>query len=54
MHQLLSIAHVLGGLLMVFSSTYLLPLVWSLAVSDGTHRSFFLSGVATLVVGTLL
>ena len=54
MQQMLSIAHVLGGLLMVFSTTYLLPLVWSLAVSDGTHRSFFLSGVATLAVGTLL
>ena len=54
MQQMLSIAHVLGGLLMVFSTTYLLPLVWSLAASDGTHRSFFLSGVATLAVGTLL
>jgi trk system potassium uptake protein TrkH len=54
MQQLLSIAHVLGGLLMVFSVTYLMPVVWSLAVSDGTHRSFILSGAATLVVGALL
>ena len=54
MQQLLSIAHVLGGLLMVFSVTYLMPVVWSLAVSDGTHRSFILSGAGTLAVGTLL
>ena len=54
MRQLLSIAHVLGALLMVFSATYVLPVAWSLAVDDGTHRSFVLSGVATLAAGALL
>lgn len=54
MQQLLVIAHVLGGLLMVFSATFLLPLGWSLAVGDGTARSFAVSGLACLGTGALL
>lgn len=54
MPALLNIAHVLGGLLVIFSTTYLLPLVWAMAVDDGTQRSFALSGVATLGAGALL
>ena len=54
MHQLLVIAHVLGGLLMVFSATFLLPLVWSLAVDDGTARSFALAGLGCLVTGLVM
>jgi trk system potassium uptake protein TrkH len=54
MSALLNIAHVLGGLLAIFSSAYLLPLVWAIVVDDGTQRSFALSGAATLVAGALL
>lgn len=54
MLQLLVIAHVLGGLLMVFSATFLLPLFWSLAVADGTARSFGVSGLGCFVAGLLL
>ena len=54
MHQLLVISHVLGGLLMVFSATFLLPLGWSLAVDDGTARSFAVSGLGCLLAGLVL
>ena len=54
MNRLLVIAHVLGGLLMVFSATFLLPLGWSLAVDDGAHASFFISAAGCLGVGSLL
>ncbi len=54
MRQLLVIAHVMGGLLMVFSGTFLLPLGWSLAVGDGTHRSFLVSAASTLGAGLVL
>lgn len=54
MNRLLVIAPVLGGMLMLFSVTFVLPLAWSLAVDDGTHVSFFLSGVGCLVAGGLL
>ncbi len=48
------IAHVLGGLLMVFAATFALPLGWSLAVDDGSHVSFLASGVGCLIAGALL
>lgn len=54
MNRLLVIAHVLGGLLMVFSVTFLLPLAWSLAVGDGAHGSFALSAAACFGGGALL
>jgi len=54
LNRLLVIAHVLGGLLMVFSATFLLPLGWSLAVDDGAHASFFISAAGCLGVGSLL
>ncbi len=53
MHQLLVIAHVLGGLLTVFSSTFLLPIGWSLAVDDGTAGSFAIAGLVCLIAGAL-
>jgi len=52
--RLLVIAHVLGGLLVVFSATFLLPLGWSLAVDDGAHASFFVSAAGCLGAGSLL
>ncbi len=54
MHQLLVIAHVLGGLYSVFSVTLLLPLGWSLAVGDGAHASFAFTGLGCLAAGAVL
>jgi trk system potassium uptake protein TrkH len=54
LNRLLVIAHVLGGLLMVFSATFILPLAWSLAVGDGAHVSFFTSAAGCLMAGALL
>jgi trk system potassium uptake protein TrkH len=54
MSTLLCIAHVLGGLLALFSAAYALPLAWALVVDDGTASSFAVSGAATLGAGTLL
>ncbi|MBW7923530.1 MAG: TrkH family potassium uptake protein [Burkholderiaceae bacterium] len=54
MNRLLVIAHVLGGMLMVFSATFALPFAWSIAVHDGSYRSFLVASAACLVVGALL
>lgn len=57
MQTLLTVAHVLGGLLMVLSLGYLPSLAWSLFIGDGAHMGFIKSalivfcgsGVLTLV-----
>src|SRR5690606_18151509 len=54
LNRLLVIAHVLGGMLMVFAATFALPLAWSLAVGDGSHASFLVSGIGCLAAGGLL
>ena len=54
MHQLLVIAHVLGGLFMVFSATLLLPVGWSRAVGDGPQGLFAVAGVGCRAAGALL
>lgn len=54
MNRLFVIAHVLGGLLMVFSGTFALPLAWSIAAGDETHASFLVAGVGCLGAGGLL
>ncbi len=54
MNRLLVIAHVLGGLLMVFAATFALPLAWSFAVDDGAHAGFVVSGLICLAGGALL
>lgn len=54
MNRLLVIAHVLGGMLMVFSATFALPFAWSIAVHDGSYRSFLVASAACLVAGALL
>ncbi|MCO5102115.1 MAG: TrkH family potassium uptake protein [Burkholderiaceae bacterium] len=54
MNRLLVIAYVLGGLLMVFSATFALPLAWSLVVGDGAWPSFLAASIGCLVVGALL
>ena len=53
MRQVLVIAHVLGGLLMVFSLTFVLPLAWSLAAADGQHWAFVEGAAASLGAGAL-
>lgn len=54
MNRLLVIAHVLGGLLMVFAATFALPIVWSLAVDDGAHAGFVATGLGCLAAGALM
>ena len=54
MSRLLVIAHVMGGLLVVFSATFSLPLAWSLAARDGAHTSFIVSAAGCLVGGAVL
>lgn len=48
------IAHVLGGMLMVFAATFALPFAWSIAVDDGSHASFLQASAGCLVVGALM
>lgn len=54
MPLLLCIAPILGRLLIVFSVSFLLPIAWSLAVADGAHRAFIVSGAGCLAFGLLL
>lgn len=51
---LLPVVRVLGLLLMVFSSTYLLPLLCSLHYRDGQHWNFIAAMAVSLVAGALL
>lgn len=51
MPELLSVANVLGRLLMLFSLTYLLPIACSLIYRDGTLLTFLVSQAACLVTG---
>ena len=54
MSRLLSVANILGRLLVVFSLTYLLPIVSALYYGDRTLVTFVISMVACAVVGLLL
>ena len=54
MNRISAIAHVLGGLWMVFAATFALPLAWSLAVQDGVHASFVVAAAATFTAGLVL
>lgn len=51
MQRVLAIAHVLGGMLLVMSATYLLPIAWSLASGDGTADSFIEASLGTVAAG---
>lgn len=48
------IAHVLGGMLMVFAATLALPFAWSLAVADGIHFHFLYTSAGCLLAGALM
>lgn len=52
--RLLPILHVLGGMLMFFSLTYLMPTVASLAYQDGTWIDFVGAGGLAFAVGAIL
>lgn len=54
MNRLLSLARIFGMMLMVFSATYLLPLVTSLIYRDGTVLLFMEDMLLTLGAGGLL
>src|SRR5680860_1033423 len=54
MNRIAAIAHVLGGLWMVFAATFALPLAWSLAVQDGVHSSFVVAGAGSFTAGLAL
>ena len=54
MRRALTVLHALGLMLVVFSITYLLPVVASLVYDDGTLFDFLLAMVWTAGVGLLL
>ena len=54
MQRLLSVAHVLGLMLMVFGLTYLLPVLTALIYNDGTLFDFLLAMSATIGSGYIV
>jgi len=54
MQRALTVIHVLGLMLVVFSVTYLIPLVASLLYDDGTIFDFLLAMVWTMAIGFLM
>jgi trk system potassium uptake protein TrkH len=51
---MLAVVHVLGSMLMLFSVTYLLPVVTSLIYRDGLAIDFVIAALASLAAGALL
>jgi trk system potassium uptake protein TrkH len=51
---MLSVIHVLGSMLMMFSITYVLPILTSLIYDDGHLVDFMVAAVVCLVVGALV
>lgn len=54
MLRALTVVHALGLMLVIFSITYLIPIVASLIYDDGTLIDFLLAMMATMVVGILM
>ena len=54
MRGLLSVVHVLGRLLMIFSLAYLMPIVCALIYRDGTLLTFVISLLACIAAGASL
>lgn len=52
--RLLPLFHVLGGLLIFFSLTYLMPIVASVVYADGTWIDFVLAGAMAFSCGAIL
>jgi len=51
---MLAVVHVLGSMLMLFSVTYLMPVVTSLIYRDGLVIDFVIAALASLAAGALL
>ena len=51
---MLAVVHVLGSMLMLFSVTYLLPVVTSLIYADGLVVDFIYAGIGSLIAGAVL
>ncbi len=54
MQRALTVIHALGLMLVVFSITYLMPIIASLVYNDGTLIDFALAMVWTFVAGVLM
>ena len=54
MHRALNVIHVLGLMLVLFSVTYILPLLTSFIFNDGTMRKFAAAMLITFIAGTLM
>jgi len=54
MHRSLTVIHALGMMLILFSATYLLPILTSLIYQDGVLVDFVLAMLMTLLAGVLM
>jgi len=54
MYRSLTVIHVLGLMLVLFSATYILPIITSIIYDDGTLFSFALAMVMTFLAGALM
>ena len=54
MYRSLTVIHALGMMLMLFSVTYILPMITSLIYQDGTLPDFFLAMSMTFLAGALM
>lgn len=54
MHRALTVIHVLGLMLVIFSFTYILPLITSIIYQDGELENFSWAMLATFLSGTLM
>jgi trk system potassium uptake protein TrkH len=54
LYRLLPVTHVLGGLLMVFSVAYLMPMVSAIIYADGTLMNFIDAMLISLAAGFIL
>ena len=52
--RVLRVAHVLGLMLAIFAAGYVLPIVTSLLMADGTSRYFAVGGLVSAGAGLLL
>ena len=53
-YRLLPVSHVLGGMLMFFSVTYLMPIASSMIYDDGTLIDFVVNGKVIVLVDDVL
>ena len=51
---MLAVAHVLGLMMAFFSITFLMPLICSLIMQDGTFKDFLFAATINIVIGLLI